>query len=311
MVPLLEGPMVATIGVFDGVHRGHRRLIEQVRARAGELSARSLVLSFDPHPIEVLAPAIPARRLTTGKRKRRLFAECGLDVAWLLPFSRALADLEPEEFIAFVLARVEIRELWVGPDFHFGKARRGDGPLLERIGPGRGFRTRYFPPVEDAGTTISSTQIRELLIAGEVERAAELLGHSFVLESEVVRGRGEGAKLLVATANLLPARNLCVPGRGVYAGWAEIDGRLHPAAINVGRRPTLTADLEDTVEVHVIEWFGDLRGKLLPVHFGCRLREERRFSGLEALRAAVAVDIEQARAWLANREPRIAPPLRP
>lgn len=307
--PFIAESVVATIGVFDGLHRGHARLLDQVICRARAIGARSLVLSFDPHPVEVLAPLVAARRLTTGAQKRRLLAECGIDAAWLLPFSRQLASLEPEAFLDLVLRRIELRELWIGPDFRFGKGRRGDADLLHRVGPTYGFETHTFPPVQDGGGTISSTRIRDLLQAGEVEGATELLGHTFVLESNVRRGRGEGAKLLVATANLIPDANLCVPGRGVYAGWAEIDGRLHPAAINVGRRPTLTEDLKDTVEVHVIDWTGDLREKLLPVYFGCRLREERRFSGLEELRAAVRRDIELARAWVSDREPRIAPPL--
>lgn len=300
-----DQPVVATIGVFDGLHLGHAGLLAELRARARARSAASLAVSFDPHPIEVLAPQLPPRRLTTRRQKISLLAEAPIDLGWLLPFSPSVARLEPEAFLEAVVRRFALVELWVGADFRFGRGRRGDISLLRREGARLGFEARVFAPVERDGRVVSSSWVRELLAAGEVERAATLLGRSVRLEGRVGHGRGQGAKVLVATANLELDPRLCLPGRGVYAGWTDLDGRLYPSAINVGRRPTLTEDQADTVEVHLIDWTGDLRGRRIGVQFERRLREERRFSGLEELRLAVESDIREARAWLADRTPRL------
>lgn len=305
--PLGERPVVATIGVFDGLHLGHAGLLGELRARARARSATALVVSFDPHPIEVLAPTLPPHRLTTRRQKVALLAEAGVDFAWLIPFSRAVASLEPEAFLLSVVRRFALCELWIGADFRFGRGRRGDLALLTREGERHQFETRVFPPLQRDGRVVSSSWVRQLLAAGEVERAAELLGRAVLLEGRVGHGRGEGAKLLVATANLELESGLCLPGRGVYAGWTDLDGRLYPSAINVGRRPTLTNDATDTVEIHLIDWAGEIRGRRIGVHLGRRLREERRFSGLEELRRAVESDIQEARVWLADRTPLLGP----
>lgn len=293
--------VVATIGVFDGVHRGHRSLLEAVIARARSLGVPSLVITFDPHPISILAPGAPPHLLTPRPAKTRILAEVGIDLVWFLPFSRSLAALTPESFLEDLLLRaVRPREIRIGHDFRFGHDRRGDFELLREFGQRLGFSVRRHEAVREEGRILSSSRVRRALERGEIAEAERILGHSVLLEGVVGAGRGEGHRLLVPTANLeLPAEQF-LPGRGVYAAWAELGGALCPAVANVGVRPTLTRDERATVEVHLIDWAGDLRGRILPVHLSRRLRPERKFESLEALRAAVLADIERARALLAS-----------
>lgn len=305
------GPVVATIGVFDGVHRGHRALLEAVLARAAEIGATPVAISFHPHPIEILAREVPSHRLASREQKLRALAELGFAHVWLLPFSPAMAQLSPCDFVAMLLRRIELREIWVGADFRFGNRREGTADLLRECGRAGGFSVEVFSPVLDAGNPWSSSRVREALRRGEVEEAGRVLGRTYLLEGRVGFGRGEGGKVLVPTANLVLPAGTCLPARGVYAGWSEVDGTLVASAINVGRRPTLTDDAADTVEVHLIDWNGDLRGKLLPVYFAERVRPEIRFDGLAALRAAVARDIEEVRSRLQDRAPESGGPVAP
>lgn len=300
--PQRERPFVATIGVFDGVHRGHQALLGAVRESAIERGLDALVIGFDPHPVRVLAKTPGPSRLTSRRQQVAHFCELGLQRAWFLPFSRQLAELEPEAFVSFLRSHVSLELLWVGHDFRFGRARRGDFRLLQQMGRELGFLCAEHEALLDAGRPISSSWIRQLLKDGEIPGATALLGHSYLLEAPVVSGRGEGARLLVPTANLGLDPEQCLPARGVYAGWAEIDGRLLPAAVNVGVRPTLTDDTVDTVEFHVLDWSGDLGGRRLRLHFVQRLRTERKFDGLAALRAQVDRDIQEVRGILSRTE---------
>lgn len=290
-----RGGVVATIGVFDGVHRGHRALLEAVRDRARELDTQALVVGFDPYPISVLAPAAPPSRLSSRRQQIRYFCELGLEQGWLLRFTRELASLSPEQFLDALLAEVPLAELWIGHDFRFGKDRAGGFDFLVAAGERHGFVCRRFDAVRDSDRILSSTWVRTCLRAGEIERAEQALGHSFAIEGDVVRGRGEGAKLLVPTANVELSPEQCLPLSGVYAVRAELDGRLLPAVANLGVRPTMTADPRPTLEVHLLDFAGDLYGRPLPVHFVTRLRDERRFPSPEALRAAIAEDVSSAR----------------
>jgi riboflavin kinase/FMN adenylyltransferase len=301
--------VVATIGVFDGVHRGHRALLETVLGRARDLGIASLAITFDPHPIAILAPSAPPHLLTGRLLKARYLAELGCDHAWFLPFSRELASWSPEAFVEDLLLRVvRPAEMWIGHDFRFGHDRRGDHDFLRAAGKRLGFRVQRLEAVRDGGRVLSSSLVRGALARGEIAEAEEILGHSFVVDGLVGYGRGEGGRVLVPTANLdLPAERF-LPARGVYAAWAEHGEGLRPAVVNVGVRPTLTAGAAIVVEAHLIDWTGDLRGRRLALHLATRLRPERKFDGLDGLRRAVAEDIKAAQEALAIRGD---PPLGP
>ncbi len=301
-------PVVATIGVFDGVHRGHRALLEVVLERARERGMAALAITFHPHPVSVFAPSGPPHLLTGPSRKIRLLTELGCDAVWLLPFSRRMADLRPAEFVEdLLLADLPLAELWVGYDFRFGRGREGDVDFLRREGDRLGFEVHQFGPVHERGRVLSSTWAREALASGDLDELRGILGHEFVLEGTVGRGLGQGARLLVPTANLdLPPEQL-LPGDGVYAAWAELRGALLPAVVSIGVRPTLAEGSGRVVEAHLIGWEGNLRGELLALHFGRRLREQRRYPGLESLRRAIAADVVEAKDWLAGREPMAEP----
>ncbi len=289
---------VATIGVFDGVHRGHRQLLELVRDRARALGLPSLVITFDPHPVAVLSPASPPELLTPHAVKLRLLAELGMDLVWPMRFSTEMAALEPGEFVRQrLLRRIRPRELWIGYDFRFGRGREGGLDVLREEGARAGFAVHQFGPVHAGGRVYSSTWVREALGRGAVDEAEELLGHAFILEGIVGRGRGDAARLLVPTANLDLHPRQFLPAQGVYTGWGEAAGALLPAVINIGRRPTLTEGSRVVVEVHLLDWEGDLRGRTLAVRFGARLRDEARFAELSDLQAAVAADVDAARDW--------------
>lgn len=279
-----------------------------MRARALETGTHSLAITFEPHPITVLAPQAPPQRLLSPSAKIQMFAELGLDRAWPFAFDGQVAALEPEAFLDRVCAMVDLRELWVGYDFRFGKGRRGDLDLLRREGATRGFVVRSFDAVaEESGAIFSSTRVRDALRAGDLEQALHVLGHTFWLDGEVVPGRGDGRRLLVPTANVRLPRAQLLPANGVYAAWAEVAdeprGSLVPCAVNVGTRPTLTADRQPTVEAHLIDWSGDLYGRPLRLHLGARQRGEVRFEGLEALRAQIHADIAAVRLWCLDRAP--------
>ena len=295
----------ATIGVFDGVHRGHQELFARVREGAAATSAASLVLTFDPYPIEVFAPSAPRHRIAGRPVTARLVQEAGMDHIWFLPFSHDMAGWEPERFLDHLLAAVDLTCLWVGPDFRFGRNRSGDFDLLQREGARRGFEVHQIEPLREGGRSISSTWIREFLREGDVSGARDLLGHPFEVEGPVVHGQGIGAKQLVATANLELGAGQIIPKRGIYAGWAHDPTdrwtRAPRAAVaSVGVRPTLGPGGEDCVEVHVLDWQGEIYGERLVFRFMYWIRAEVAFPDLAALRDAIDGDLAEARRQLSG-----------
>jgi len=295
---------VATVGVFDGMHRGHRALIEQVCARAARHACESLAITFDPHPVAVLAPGSGPHLLLPRPVKLRHLAELGVDWTWCLPFSRALAAQPAREFIErTLLPRVDPIEFWIGYDFRFGRKREGDAELLRSIGRERGFAVHVFPALQEGGAPLSSSRIRAALARGDLGEAQALLGHDPILEGRVGFGRGQGAKVLVPTANLDLAEGQFLPAFGVYAAWAELSGRLHRSVVNIGLRPTLTDDPRPVVEAHLLDWEGEIRGEVLALRLAQRLRAERKFPDLEGLRRAVRDDIEMAGRALREARP--------
>jgi riboflavin kinase / FMN adenylyltransferase len=267
------------IGTFDGVHRGHREVI----------SGNDTVLTFEPHPMAVINPEAAPKVLTPFEIKRDLIEGLGVEELVVIPFDREFAALEAEEFVDDVLVGgLNAKRVSVGENFRFGKAAKGDPELLRSRDE---FETRVVPLVEVAGETVSSSHIRGLVAAGEVARAAEFLGGPFLFEREVVHGDHRGRELGIPTANLVPADRTVVPGHGVYAAWAH----GHPAAVNVGVRPTFDSGRGLLVEAHLIDFEGDLYGQMLRVAFLERMRGEKRFDSVDELVEQMGRDVERAR----------------
>jgi riboflavin kinase/FMN adenylyltransferase len=288
-------PAVA-LGNFDGVHRGHQALVAAVVARARAHGGTPVVLTFDPHPARVLSPDRAPRALMTVEQKAEVLASLGVERVVALPFTLELSQKSPEEFAALVLRdTVGAALVAVGPDFRFGRDREGSLRTLERLGPRLGFDVEAVPAVMHGSVPISSTRIRESLVAGDVVEAKALLGRRHFVDGHVVRGDGRGRALGVPTANLDPV-NEQLPAGGVYACWC----RLAPAAdgvaavVNIGTRPTFGGG-PATAEAHLLDFEADLYGRPLRVEFAARLREERKFPDASALARQIRDDIAAAR----------------
>ncbi|PSQ87869.1 MAG: bifunctional riboflavin kinase/FAD synthetase [Bacteroidetes bacterium QS_3_64_15] len=283
---------VVTVGTFDGVHRGHQAIIEYLNRRAEEQSGPSTLVSFDPHPRAVVhGDDVPL--LTTVAERANLLEELGLDRFVVVPFSMDFAQLGPEEYVRDVLVkRIGVQEITVGYDHRFGKDRAGDVDLLHELGGQYGFETDVIPPQEVDHDVVSSSSIRSLLVEeGAIEPANERLGRPYQLDGIVARGEGRGRKLGYPTANLAleEARKL-VPKRGVYATRVVLpDGRRRGGMMNIGWRPTFD-EMDVTVEVHLLDFEGDLYGERLSVQFLQRLRDEQKFQSAEALAAQLSED---------------------
>ena len=297
----LRGCAVA-IGNFDGVHLGHRTLFQLARAGAASRGGPAVALTFEPHPVRVLRPALAPPLLTPLPRKLELLAECGLDAVVVQPFDLAYAAADAAEFVARdLVGQLGAAEVVVGHDFTAGKGRtRVDG--LRQLLAARGVALTLVDPVAWEGLVVSSTKIRELLLEGQVEAAAELLGRPHDVEGEVERGAGLGRQLGFATANLRPQAML--PANGVYAVRARLDPVEYLGVTNVGVKPTVQRAGPVTAETHLLGAEDrDLYGERLRVRFVARLREERRFPTLDALRQQIVEDAGQARELLAAMEP--------
>jgi riboflavin kinase/FMN adenylyltransferase len=296
---------VLTIGNFDGLHLGHQTMLKTVIERAHALSGEAVVYTFEPHPRKVLYPEKAPRLLTTFDQKRQLLDDIGVDVLIAEPFDRDFARVTPEQFVReYIHQRIRPVEVYVGYDFHYGRDREGSMRLLTETGPRLGFAVTIIPEVTVGGADVSSTRIRDLLSEGRVEEAAALLARPFAIRGRVVPGDRRGRSLGFPTANL-EAENEVLPAAGVYAGRVRLlddegraDAPLHPAVLNVGVRPTFEDGQGFLAEAHLLDWQGDLYGEHVEVDFRHRLRGERRFDGVEALREQIARDADEARARL-------------
>jgi riboflavin kinase/FMN adenylyltransferase len=290
-----------TVGNFDGVHRGHRSLVEGAVREARERGGTAVALTFDPHPSRVLSPDRAPSTLMTLDQRAEALAALGIDCLAVLPFTFELSRQTPADFARTVLRdAVGARVVVVGENFRFGRGREGDLAVLARLGDSLGFAVRGSPPVVHEGAPISSTRIREALARGAVRAAREMLGRRFFVEGTVVKGFGRGREIGLPTANLALV-NETLPARGVYACWCrglgEADGDLHPAVVNIGHRPTFGGGAV-SVEAHLLDFSGDIYGRTLRTEFEERLREERTFAGPEALVAQVQDDVARARRML-------------
>lgn len=288
----LLGYGVVAIGVFDGVHLGHRRVICEVVDRARSRAGAAVVLSFTPHPQKIIHPDSAPPLLQTFEQQAEILAGLGVDYLCRLQFTRSLSLLTPGEFVTDVLAPAGFREVHVGENFRFGRGRAGDFVQLEKLGREAGFTTHPAPVVELRGSRVSSTRIRRLLQRGQVKEVRLLLGRPYQIRGTVVRGACKGSTMGFATANL-KAENELIPQTGVYLSRVRVNGREYAGATNIGFRPTVHAytEPEPTVETHLLGFTGDLYGSSMQLDFCYRLRQERRFENLDALIARVRKDI--------------------
>ena len=296
---------VLTVGNFDGLHVGHRRILETVTGRARALEGEAAVYTFEPHPRKVLQPERAPGLLTTLEQKLELLAGCGIDVVVVEPFTPEFARTPPERFVRDVIqARLHPREVYVGYDFHFGHDREGSMRQLTELGPRLGFAVTVIPEVTFAGEDVNSTRIRSLLAAGDVAGAARLLDRPYAVRGRVVPGERRGRALGFPTLNL-ELDNEVIPATGVYAARAVFldagrpeRGAAFGAVTNLGRRPTFGTEDAVRVEAHLFEFDADAYGRRVELAFLARLREERRVPDAEALRAQIARDAEAARRQL-------------
>lgn len=295
-----------SIGVFDGVHLGHRAILDRALARARARGASAVVVSFDPHPDVVLARDAfrSPPPLTPLGEKRMLLLGLGMDAFVVLPFTRELASLAPEEFVDTHLMPFAPCALVVGEGFALGRGRTGNVERLSALGGSRGFEVEAVPLVIVDGAPVSSTRIRERLAAGDVAGAARLLGRRCRMHARVVTGDGRGRALGFPTANLRLDEDRLLPGDGIYAVHARIgdEETWRPAAMSIGLRPTFDGQVR-TLEVHLLDWSGDLVGRDLEVEFVDWLRPELRFGSAAELIAAMRGDVEETRRRLAALGP--------
>lgn len=300
----LEGPCdraAIAIGIFDGVHLGHRALLRTIIELAGIDGIDSVAFTFDPHPAQVLAPDLAPKLLESIDTRLERIAATGVDTTLVESFDLDFAAMKAAAFVRDVLSgKLRAQHVVIGADFTFGNKQGGDVRLLRELGAELGFETHAIEPVRIDGLIVSSTKIREFVAAGNMRGAALLLGRHYEAKGSIVRGAGRGAQLGIPTANIALTETL-VPGVGVYAGRAvgAFDGSL-PAVINIGYTPTFgSSGLK--VEAHILDYpGGQLYGSVLNLEFVDRLRDEQRFDGIDALKAQVDRDIERARALLAG-----------
>lgn len=289
---------VVTVGTFDGLHRGHQRVLTEVvgRARAGGLT--SVLVTFDPHPLEIVNPAACPKLLTLPDERQELLASTGLDRVVVLPFTRAVAQQSPEEFIRGLRAELALEQLVLGYDHAFGRGRSGDEAVVRRLGAAEGFGVAVVDAVREDGQPISSTLIRAAVAHGDLAGAARWLGRPYGLLGRVVPGAGRGRTIGVPTINLAPPdmRKL-LPPDGVYAVWVWWRGTRYGGMMNQGPRPTF-AEQGRTLEVHLFDFAGELYGETVRVEWVQRLRDVQAFPSRDALVAQLERDRQAARASL-------------
>lgn len=300
--PSADG-FVVTIGVFDGVHLGHQEVIRRAQAHGDRLGVGTAVVTFDRHPATLLRPETAPLLLTSLDQKLELLDAAGVDCAYVVHFDEARSEEDAEDFVSEVLVgRLGARSVVVGEDFHFGHRRRGNVALLRDLGTRHGFEVEGLALLGrgDAIEPVSSTAIRRSLAGGDVAAAGRMLGRPYELRGTVVTGDQRGRQIGFPTANIPVPKAMAIPADAVYAGWyVHADGARHPAALNLGRRPTFYEHSDTSLlEAHLIGFDGDLYDQLARVEFVELLRSEVRFESVEALVAQLERDVETARGVL-------------
>ncbi len=298
-IELLEGideETAIVVGNFDGYHTGHRYLISKLKERARERNLKTLVLMFCPHPLKVLAPKIFMCELSSPEEKMEMLSQDGVDYVCFIKFDREFAKVRAKDFLEEILfKRLKCRYLLVGYDWRFGYRREGEIELAREVGSKLGFEVELVKPYRKNGHIVSSTLIRRLLNEGRLKEAEEFLGRRYWIRRKVIRGEGRGSKIGFPTANLKGTENLCLK-EGVYA---VIVNDSMPAVANYGYRPTFGGK-KKVLEVHIPDFSGDLRGKLIKVEFVKFLREERKFSSVDELKEQIKKDIQEALASVSS-----------
>lgn len=285
-----------TIGVFDGVHRGHQGILSNLTAGAHQNGAPAVVLTFWPHPAVVLGKRHDLKCLTTPEERANLLGDLGVDAVITQPFTPDFANLSAFDFMRRVSHRLGLRSLWIGYDFALGRNREGDLERLTEIGQELGYDVQTIGPVKNGEDVLSSSLIRQRIRSGEVAHAAENLGRFYNLSGPVIHGDGRGRKINIPTANIDYPRDKVIPVNGVYATWAWVGGQRYPAASNIGINPTFTPDKQTpNVEAHLLDFDRDLYGQEVKLEFVEYLREELRFDSVEALLEQIHADIGKTR----------------
>lgn len=297
-IPANFGPSIVSVGNFDGVHRAHVRVLNEIVFRSTQRQARSVAVTFDPHPMRILRPDSGLKLLTTTTEKLRFLAQSGIDDAIVLPFSRELSQMSPLDFVKRILCeKLRAVEVHEGFNFRFGHKAAGDVDLLKQLGSEFGFEVIVYPEMRLRGECVSSTRIRELIQAGAISRARYLLGRPFAIQSTAGRGRGYGSRYTVPTVNLSHYEEL-VPRDGVYVTRTEVGRECFDSVTNVGNRPTFGGDSfaieSHLLDFHPVEITPETK---IEVSFLRRIRDEIKFSSVEALRAQIQRDIAKARRY--------------
>jgi riboflavin kinase/FMN adenylyltransferase len=286
---------ILALGNFDGVHRGHRKILDRVTRVASERSATPLVMTFDPHPPRVVRPDKAPPLLMTTAQRLEAMAAAGLQGAAIVRFTPGMSKWTPEEFVKTVLVDwMRVAEVWVGANFLFGHDRAGNFSLLRGLGATLGFKAEKIDPVRYKDFVVSSTRVRRLVAEGRVDEAGALLGHQYYIDGTVIEGDKRGRTIGFPTANLCTENEL-LPPHGVYATTATIGGVVRASVTNVGVRPTVDSSGKTQVETHVFKFHESVYGQSMRVGFVQRIRDERAFESLDALRAQIGADCDKAR----------------
>jgi riboflavin kinase/FMN adenylyltransferase len=292
--PRWHQPVLA-LGNFDGMHRGHLKIVERVRRGAEERGAIAVAMTFDPHPSKIVRPDKAPPLLMTHQQKLEALARGGMQGVAVVRFTPELSQWDPETFVRTVLVEwLHVAEVWVGANFLFGHDRAGNFSVLRSLGARYGFRSEKIDPVRYKEFVVSSTRVRRLVGEGRVDEAGALLGHHYTIDGSVVQGQKRGQRLGFPTANLCSENDL-IPPRGVYATTVTVNGIVHPAVTNIGKRPTFENAEEDVIETHVLDFEKDLYGTKLRLGFVQRLRDEKRFENADALIKQIETDCDYAR----------------
>lgn len=284
---------ILTLGNFDGLHLGHRKIITKLSERAKRLGLHSVVYTFEPHPLKVVALHKSPPLIVDTDTKKELIEALGVDFMVIAEFTREFAAKHPRVFVEEEIVPLQPKEVWVGHDFSFGKAKSGNVEYLTHLGRELGFSVHVIPAFKKGGDVVSSSRIRKLVAEGKLIEASRLLGRNFSIKGKVVRGKDIGKELGFPTANICPTSEL-VPGDGVYAAFAIVARRRHRAVVNIGTAPTFGGK-EKCIEVHILGFKENIYGKKVEVEFARRLRGEKAFKSRDALIKQITKDVERAK----------------
>jgi riboflavin kinase/FMN adenylyltransferase len=294
-----QGETLLTIGMFDGVHAGHRYLLKQLQQQATERNLLSAVVTFNPHPQSVLHPGDQLPWLSNLEDRVTTFQQLGVDIVAVLTFTPDLAQLSARDFMSLLKKYLKMRGIIVGPDFALGRGREGNISSLRTLGDEMEFTVQVIPPYTINGEVVSSTLIRQALVQGKMKRVEKLMGHHFYLKGKVITSDKRGRVLGFPTANLDVKPQQALPNNGTYVTITQVDGKQFPSATNIGTRPTF-GDGQKTVETHLLNYKGNLYGKEIRVAFVQRLRDEKRFASSEELKTQIEEDVRRVKALLAK-----------